>query len=910
MSWRNAAPVPALRGAGILVLSLTGFAAIAPHVPVLAQQGRRERVLPQVRPGGVAEAPAPGVPAAGDPGRLALLAPDGREIGACPLKQTRVLADVSGMMARVDVVQEFQNPSKEAVEAVYTFPLPEDAAVDDMTMTIGDRVIKGEIKRREEARRIYEAAKAAGQSAALLDQERPNIFTQAVANLTPGAKVAIKISYVHLLKYDEGEYEFSFPMVVGPRFIPPTSASLGAPGQPPVVTDAQRITPPITPQGTRAGHDLTLSVKLNAGVPIGDIKSQLHEVVVKREDEQRATVTLREGAVRPNKDFILRYDVKGAEIQTGLLAHAEGTGGGYFTLMIAPPKAPAQADIAPKEMVFVIDQTGSQGGLPIQKAKETIKFCLENLNPNDTFQVMGFNTEVYPCFDRPVPVTPENLDRARKFIEPLEGRGGTDILKSVDYALKIPIDAGRPRIICYMTDGYVGNDMQIIDWIRKNRGANRMFPFGCGNSVNRFLIDGMAREGRGVSYVVDLNTPGEKAASKFYQRVHKPLLIDPQIEWNGLPVADVLPRAIPDVFTATPIVLKGRYTRAAEGELTVRGLLRGKPWSQTVKVSFPAKRNDGAAIPTLWARERIEDLQSQDWMGAQSGNPDPKIKEAIVGTALDYRLMSQYTSFVAVEQRVVNVGGKQRTVEVPVEMPDGVSYEGIFGRGEAEAVRGRGITPLGSVALYRTATRARGGAFGGAAASTRAVTLGKQLAQQQPQGLSAATPAGPPGITPAPIASPTPAARPANGQVRRSLKESEKLSEARDSLSDRFTVLDGSAESRKKLGDMKPEERRTLFQQMKLAPDFTDLGKRVAKEGSAGTLVKPGTPEVQQGRVLIQVWVRATSKKDLDALGKLGFKSLGTLMPGKLLLGTVPLEKLDAFLELPQVKRVEMPRFK
>src|SRR5262249_26824802 len=475
----------------------------------------------------------------------------------------------------------------------------------------------------------------------------------------------------------------------------------------------------------RAGHDISINVNLDAGIPLTALKSTLHEVKITQLTNARAYVRLVDQASIPNKDFILKFSAAGSEVQSGVLTYSAGIQtasvgntllrhpGGSFTLIVQPPSAPPQSMISPKEMVFVIDQTGSQSGWPIAKAKETMQYCIKQMNPGDTFQLLAFNTEVYPCFDKPVQNNRENVDKAFKFLAPLEGNGGTDILKAVDYALKIPDDPARLRIICYMTDGYVGNDMQIIDYVKKYRGRARMFPFGVGNSVNRFLIDGMAREGRGAAeYVaVETNTgavmgtsreltnkgkaDAADVAERFYHRIASPVLLGPQIDWHGLPVEDVYPKAIPDVFSAGPVIVKGRYTHPEEGDITIHGVLRGQPWSQTVHVNFPSVDKDGSAIATLWAREKIEDLQSQDWLGAQSGQPRTDIKEQIVNTALEYRLMSQFTSFVAVEQKVVNLGGKQRTLDVPVEMPEGVSYDGIFGEDKAQ----------GQVRLGRSVTR-------------------------------------------------------------------------------------------------------------------------------------------------------------------------------------------------------------
>src|ERR1044071_1211327 len=361
------------------------------------------------------------------PGQLQIVDKSGKPAGVCPLKHTDVKVDIAGYVAGVNVTQEFTNPSSTPVEAVYTFPLPEDAAVDQMTMRIGSRVIRGQIRKREEAREIYEAAKSQGKAAALLDQERPNIFTQSVANIMPGDKIQITVHYVNMLKYDEGRYEFVFPMVVGPRFIAGGGYSQpgvrgaatgqknveGDPGIHSVVTDADKITPPITPKGTRAGHDISLSVNLDAGLPLTDVKAQLHAVDIRRAGATRRAIKLRDQETIPNKDFILRYTAAGSELAEGILAHSSLAGiagtslptnhpGGYFTMIIQPPLMPKQEEISPKEMVFVIDQTGSQSGAPIAKAKETMAYCIKNLNPGDTFQLIGFNTNVYPCFQGPV----------------------------------------------------------------------------------------------------------------------------------------------------------------------------------------------------------------------------------------------------------------------------------------------------------------------------------------------------------------------------------------------------------------------------------------------------------------------------------------------------------------------------
>ena len=614
--------------------------------------------------------PAPATPQFG----LSVIDPTGKALAICPLQRTDVKADIAGQMARVVVTQHFSNSSQAPIEALYTFPLPHEAAVDGMTFRVGERVIKGEIKKREEAAQIYNDAKARGQNAALLDQERPNIFSQRVANIMPGQQIRVEISFTQPVSYRAGKYQWEFPTVVGPRYV--TKAT----------TDAEKITPPITPEGVKAGHDLTMQIHLQSAVALGEISSALHPITVDKSGDNEANIALKEGATLPNKDFVLRFAPRDNALQTGLVTRSDGKGGGWFQLVVQPPPNAATSQIARKEMVFVIDQTGSQAGAPIAKAKETMRYCIENLNAGDTFQLLGFNTDVYPCFPAPVEATPANIAKAKAYLAPLEGGGGTDILKATDYALKIPTDPDRPRIVCFMTDGYVGNEAQISQYIRDKARSVRMFPFGVGNSVNRFLIDSMAREGRGVAEYALLNEDGKKLAQRFYNRVANPVLLDVKTDWNGLPVAEVYPKRVPDVFESGPVVLTGRFTHPVAGDLIVRGRAQGREWSQRVRVDFSrADQENGAGLPSAWARQKIEDLSNTS-PTQTSGETADDLKDQITAVALDYHLMSQYTSFVAVEPTIVNVGGEQKTVEVPVEMADGVSYEGIFGaKGDAGA---------------------------------------------------------------------------------------------------------------------------------------------------------------------------------------------------------------------------------
>ncbi|MEE9263616.1 MAG: VIT domain-containing protein, partial [Vicinamibacteria bacterium] len=595
-----------------------------------------------------------------------------------PLKHTHVRAEIVGNVARVEVTQSFHNPYDKKIEAVYVFPLPNRAAVDEMTIRVGERTIRGVIKKRDEARQIYDAARKAGHVAALLDQERPNIFTQSVANILPGNEVEVKIRYFEALPYESSSYEFSFPMVVGPRFIPGAPTSTGSRGWAPNTTDvpdASRITPPVLRPSQRSGHDISVKVTLDAGTKLQQLMSPSHEVDIQRKGRQRALIDLKQEDSIPNKDFVLRYQVDGNVPKVVLLSHRTEGDDGYFLMLIQPEAQPADTKITPKEMIFVVDGSGSMRGFPMDKVKEAMRHSLKNLNPQDTFQIVRFSNRAETFAPLPVPATRENIQRGLGYIESLSGRGGTIMLEGVKTALDYPDDPARLRIISFMTDGYIGNEGQVLAYLEQNLGRTRLFSFGVGSSVNRFLLDKMAEFGRGAVEYVLPNDDAEAPVKRFYERIRNPYLTDIEIDWNGLEVADIYPERIPDLFLGQPVVLHGRYTEPGRGLVTLHARLGGKPYQQKIKVDLPNRRERGEAIGTLWARTRIENLSDQHIV-----HPRQELVEEITRVALAHRLVSAYTSFVAVEKQLVTGSEQPVLVEVPVEMPEGVSYEGVFGR--------------------------------------------------------------------------------------------------------------------------------------------------------------------------------------------------------------------------------------
>jgi Ca-activated chloride channel family protein len=579
-------------------------------------------------------------------------------LGFCPLKSTKVRADISGFFARVTVLQEFQNTYGDPIEAVYTFPLSQNSAVDRMTMTIGERVIRGKIMKRDEAKKVYEAARAAGQAAALLDQQRPNIFTQSVANIMPGEKVVVEISYVETLKYEDGSYEFVFPMVVGPRYIPGSVPR----------ADAKAISSPMAAE--RAGHDISIDVNLDAGVPVEDVRSISHEIETVQFGPESRKIGLKSLKTIPNKDFILRYDITGKLMQDGLLVH-RGAKGGFFTMMIQPPESFAPRDVNPKEIVFVLDTSGSMSGFPIEKAKESMRLALDGLNPRDTFNLITFAGDTRILFEKPVPADEAHLVQARDFLNSTSGSGGTQMMKAIKAALEPSGSQRHVRIVCFMTDGYVGNEAQILAEIQKYPNA-RVFSFGIGNAVNRYLLDKMAQEGRGEVEYVTLADDGSKAARRFHERVRNPLLTDISVDWGAMGVSDVYPGRQPDLYSAKPVALTGRFSKTGTGSVTLKGKMAGRDYVRDVMLAFPEAEAANDSVATIWARARVDELMSKSY-GAKEVDKNA-IEDEITQIGLEFGLVTQFTSFVAVEERTVNQNGKMVKIEVPVEGPAGTVY--------------------------------------------------------------------------------------------------------------------------------------------------------------------------------------------------------------------------------------------
>jgi Ca-activated chloride channel family protein len=625
----------------------------------------------------VASAPSP----LADPitqGELVSIAADGSVIPV-PLKHTEVEAEVTGLVAHVRVTQTFENPFDRPIEAIYLFPLPNHAAVDAMEIRLDDRVIRGGIRKREEARALYAEARRAGKTAALLDQKRPNIFTQSVANILPGGSIPVHLRYFETLPDRSGDQEFVFPMVVGPRFIPGTpTAQTGSECLPDTtdVHDASRITPPALQPGERSGHDVGMEVRIATGLPATHVVSPSHRVIVDHDPAGFTRVRLANDDAIPNRDFVLRYRLDGGAPNLIVLPH-RATGEGYFLALLRPEASPPPEAVAPKEMIFVVDCSGSMHGEPIAKVREAMRYALEHLDPLDNFQIIKFSSFTQAFAPEPVPATPAHIARALEYVDRLSGDGGTILIEGVAAALSYREDPQRFRIVSLMTDGYIGNEDEILAYLRGHLGSARLHSFGVGSSVNRHLIDSMAEFGGGSAEYILLHDPSGDAVRRFYDRIRHPYLTHLSIDWGGLQVSDLQPAQVPDLFLGQPILLGGRYRRPGDAVVTVRGRIGGQPYEGRFPVRLPEQEPSGEAIATLWARARIADLSDR-----LVSTPDAGLIEEITTTALDHHLVSAYTSFVAVEERIRNTTGAVDTVAVPVPVPEGVSPESTVGSRE------------------------------------------------------------------------------------------------------------------------------------------------------------------------------------------------------------------------------------
>jgi Ca-activated chloride channel family protein len=614
-----------------------------------------------------------------------------------PLEETRAEASIAGPIARVRVTQVFRNRGAKPIEAVYVFPASTRAAVHGMRLKIGERTVEARIERRAEARAQYDAARAEGKRAALLDEERPNVFTMHVANVMPGDRIVAELDYSELVVPEQGTYELVYPTVVGPRYgggadpekdqwiaNPTLPASAGAGGEAcPGASGG--------PGGARSPcppAKMTFQAHLESAIPVKELSSPSHALDVTWRSPRSADLKV-VGEDGGNKDVVLRWRLAGAAVEAGALLFPDGEGGGWFLATIEPPARVAPDAIPPREYVFVLDVSGSMNGFPLETAKALMHDLLPRLRPVDRFNVVFFSGGSFVLSPKAsLPATPVNVKRALDTFDQLEGGGGTELLSALETAYGLPRpDARIARSVVVVTDGYVGVEAQAFRLVRERLSEASCFAFGIGSSVNRGLIEALARAGQGEPTVVLKPGDAKAAADRLERIIAAPVLS--QIRWSAenLDLRDVLPGALPDLLAERPVTLLGRYRGTPGGKIVLTGQSATGPYRREIDLSAAEPRGENGPLRFLWARRWVELLLDEEHLGAAK-----EIEEAITEIGLAHHLLTPYTSFVAVDSEVVNRGGAGDTVKQPLPLPEGVSDLAVGGDlKQPAATRGGGL---------------------------------------------------------------------------------------------------------------------------------------------------------------------------------------------------------------------------
>jgi Ca-activated chloride channel homolog len=625
------------------------------------------------------------------------LAKGGERGTELPLERTDVEVDVSGSVVSATVSQRFTSSSKEPIEVVYLFPLPQRAAVDAMEMTIGQRTVKASIAKRADARAAYDRAIQQGHRAALLEQERPNMFTFSVGNVDPGAAIDVKLHYFEVAAFDAGTYELVVPTTLGPRFNPAS------------VKDAERIT---TTYSKNGGVKLGIRVHLDAGTDIEKVDVPTHAVDVSRSGAKVADVKLKTDDI-PNRDFVFRWRLAADTVKPAVFAHRESANApGYVSVMLEPKHDPKTEELAPRELFFLLDTSGSMHGAPLDAAKAAVKKAIDAMGPNDTFNIVDFADKASSFAARPLPNTPANREKAHQHLDWLKSAGGTNQLLGIHAALASPGDDLRIRYVMFFTDGYIGNEKDVVDLTKREIGRARIFSFGVGASVNRYLLDEVAHAGRGHAEYLRPREDAKQLVDRFYQRIGKPYLTDVEIDWGNLAVSDARPTKIPDLSAFSPLVVHARYAKAGSGDVIVKGRLGGKPYAQKISVTLPDVEPKNGSISRLWARETIADLERKP-KGSIDG-------EAVTQVALSHDLVTAYTSFVAIDITQTNGrSGLPTMVRQPSEAPADVDLRSAGG--EITGVQaGMAAPPADSERVHYAMAEGAPGHRGGCAGCTTA----------------------------------------------------------------------------------------------------------------------------------------------------------------------------------------------
>ncbi len=574
--------------------------------------------------------------------------------------ESRAHFSISGMISHVSLQQSFRNDSTDWVEGIYVFPLPEDAAVNKMRMKIGERIIEGKIHEKKQAKKIYQAAKQAGKKASLVEQERPNMFTNSVANIGPGETVVVEIEYLQTIAYDRGHFSLRFPMTITPRYIPGQPLPVDSVEEQPLVVDAgmgwavntdqvpdaSRITPHLNPQMATSQqkiNPITITAELDAGLPLNSVDSAYHDIVMSR-DENRYGIKLVGGSVSMEQDFVLTWQpVTGSEPQAAIF-NEDVDGKHYSLVMVLPPQQTNTAQLLPREMIFIIDTSGSMSGVSIEQAKQSVLMALDRLSPQDRFNIIEFNSYTDVKFSQSVYATADNLNQARKIVSSLKANGGTEMYSALEAAFKGSVDENFLRQIIFITDGAVGNEEALFELIDKKLDKNRLFTVGIGSAPNSFFMRKAAQFGRGTfTYIGSVNEVREKMSALF-NKLESPVASNLQVDWPAGYQVEAYPQPLPDLYRGEPVLLSARHSgEVLQGDIEISGKTAAQHWQKTLTVK---QSNNHKGVSTLWARNKIASLLDEK----VTGRDEKLVRDDVLAVALTHQLVSPYTSFVAVEK--------------------------------------------------------------------------------------------------------------------------------------------------------------------------------------------------------------------------------------------------------------------
>ena len=590
---------------------------------------------------------------------------------------TDINIEASGLVARVSVRQAFRNDGQQWVEGVYVFPLPENAAVDRMRLHIGERFIEGEIREKEQAKKEYEKAKKAGMKASLVSQQRANLFTTSIANISPGETVIVEIEYQQALDYEESMFSLRFPLTVTPRYIPgvPTGDRKGSgwAADTSQVPDASLITPPFVTRSDN--HKVTMQASINAGMALDFVGSRYHPVNV-HENGGVYQLTFADGDVPMDHDLELIWRPSAASAPRALLFSEDHESQTHLLLMLVPPDdANAPVVDVPRELILVIDTSGSMHGTSIEQARQAVLLALSGLQPSDRFNVIQFNSVTHALFPNSVDASPQRLRQAQAYVQSLQADGGTEMRTALEKALRSDFDDNYLRQVIFVTDGSVGNEEALFQLIDTELGTARLFTVGIGSAPNGWFMAKAAEAGRGTyTFISALHEVNEKMA-RLFRKLEQPQVTNIDIQWPKGTVVDAYPATVPDLYSGEPVVIKARLDKRprAGDEVVISGDTVMGEWQAAVSLNT---ENDSAGIAALWARARIAELENR----RRRGEDAEQMRAEVVATAIEHHLVSKYTSLIAVDKTPVRpmseMLGKN---QVPNLLPHGQSQQAILG---------------------------------------------------------------------------------------------------------------------------------------------------------------------------------------------------------------------------------------